>query len=158
MKYLINLIKKMRILKSISVALMATMILASCSSTKTATSSNNKEITIITATDNVVAKKGEMSESHVQNWPHTDIFSDSIPGMSLAKAYEFVKNKTGKTVIVGVIDSGIDVEHEDLKDVIWTNEDEIADNGKDDDGDGLIDCEDPDCPCCESYAPTIDKD
>ena len=139
MKYLINLIKKMRILKSISVALMATMILASCSSTKTATSSNNKEITIITATDNVVAKKGEMSESHVQNWPHTDIFSDSIPGMSLAKAYEFVKNKTGKTVIVGVIDSGIDVEHEDLKDVIWTNEDEIADNGKDDDNNGYID-------------------
>ena len=129
----------MRILKSISVALMATMILASCSSTKTATSSNNKEITIITATDNVVAKKGEMSESHVQNWPHTDIFSDSIPGMSLAKAYEFVKNKTGKTVIVGVIDSGIDVEHEDLKDVIWTNEDEIADNGKDDDNNGYID-------------------
>ena len=139
MKYLINLIKKMRILKSISVALMATMILASCSSTKTATSSNNKEITIITATDNVVAKKGEMSESHVQNWPHTDIFSDSIPGMSLDKAYEFVKNKTGKTVIVGVIDSGIDVEHEDLKDVIWTNEDEIADNGKDDDNNGYID-------------------
>ena len=139
MKYLINLIKKMRIIKSISVALMATMILASCSSTKTATSSNNKEITIITATDNVVAKKGEMSESHVQNWPHTDIFSDSIPGMSLAKAYEFVKNKTGKTVIVGVIDSGIDVEHEDLKDVIWTNEDEIADNGKDDDNNGYID-------------------
>lgn len=139
MKYLINLIKKMRIIKSISVALMATMILASCSSTKTATSSNNKEITIITATDNVVAKKGEMSESHVQNWPHTDIFSDSIPGMSLDKAYEFVKNKTGKTVIVGVIDSGIDVEHEDLKDVIWTNEDEIADNGKDDDNNGYID-------------------
>ena len=139
MKYLINLIKKMRIIKSISVALMATMILASCSSTKTATSSNNKEITIITATDNVVAKKGEMSESHVQNWPHSDIFSDSIPGMSLDKAYEFVKNKTGKTVIVGVIDSGIDVEHEDLKDVIWTNEDEIADNGKDDDNNGYID-------------------
>ena len=129
----------MRIIKSISVALMATMILASCSSTKTATSSNNKEITIITATDNVVAKKGEMSESHVQNWPHSDIFSDSIPGMSLDKAYEFVKNKTGKTVIVGVIDSGIDVEHEDLKDVIWTNEDEIADNGKDDDNNGYID-------------------
>lgn len=129
----------MRIIKTISVALMATMILASCSSTKTATSANIKEITIITATDNVVAKKGEMSESQIQNWPHTDIFSDSIPGMSLAKAYEFLKNKNGKTVIVGVIDSGIDVEHEDLKDVVWTNEDEIADNGQDDDNNGYID-------------------
>jgi subtilisin family serine protease len=68
-----------------------------------------------------------------------DIFTDSVPGMSLAKAYDFVKNKKGKTVIVGVIDSGIDVEHEDLKDVAWVNEDEIANNGKDDDNNGYVD-------------------
>ena len=59
--------------------------------------------------------------------------------MSLAKAYDFVKNKQGKTVIVGVIDSGIDVEHEDLKDVAWVNKDEIANNGKDDDNNGYVD-------------------
>ena len=56
----------MRILKPISVALIAAMTLASCSSTKTATSNATKEITIITATDSVVAKKGDMSEADVK--------------------------------------------------------------------------------------------
>jgi len=139
MKYLINLILKMRILKPISVAIIAALTLASCGSTKTATSNATKEIMIITVTDSIVAKKGEMSEADIQNWPHTDIFTDSVPGMSLAKAYDFVKNKQGKTVIVGVIDSGIDVEHEDLKDVAWVNKDEIANNGKDDDNNGYVD-------------------
>jgi subtilisin family serine protease len=132
----------MRILKSISVALIATMTLASCGTTKTTTSTSTtviKEATIITATNNIVAKKAEMSETEVQTWPHTNVFTDSIPGMSLDKAYDFVKNKQGKTVIVGVIDSGIDVEHEDLKDVAWINKGEIADNGKDDDNNGYID-------------------
>jgi hypothetical protein len=32
---------------------------------------------------------------------------------------------------------------------------ENCNNGKDDDGDGLIDCDDPDCPCCDAYAPTL---
>jgi len=44
-----------------------------------------------------------------------------------------------KTVIVGVIDSGVDIEHEDLVDVIWTNTKEIKGNGKDDDNNGYID-------------------
>ena len=129
----------MRILRTISVAVIATLTLASCGTTKTTTATTVKEIIIITATDSIVAKKGEMKEAEIQAWPHTDVFTDSIPGMSLDKAYEFVKNKQGKTVIVGVIDSGIDVEHEDLKDVVWVNEDEIADNGKDDDNNGYVD-------------------
>ncbi len=137
MKYLINLIN-MRI-KSIFAVLITALTLAGCGTTKTTTSTIVKEITMITATDSIVAKKGEMSEAEVQAWPHTNVFTDSIPGMSLAKAYDFVKNKQGKTVIVGVIDSGIDVEHEDLKDVAWVNEDEIAGNGKDDDNNGYID-------------------
>jgi len=32
---------------------------------------------------------------------------------------------------------------------------ENCNNGLDDDGDGLIDCDDPDCPCCKAYAPTL---
>jgi subtilisin family serine protease len=42
-------------------------------------------------------------------------------------------------VIVAVIDSGVDIEHEDLKNVIWVNKDEIPNNGKDDDNNGYID-------------------
>ena len=129
-------------INSIFAVVIAAMTLVSCGTAKTTTSTTTsvvKEATIMTATDSVVAKKGEMSEAEVQAWPHTNVFTDSIPGMSLAKAYDFVKNKKGKTVIVGVIDSGIDVEHEDLKDVVWVNQDEIADNGIDDDNNGYVD-------------------
>lgn len=61
-------------------------------------------------------------------------------GMSTDKAYKKVLNKkTSKTVIVAVIDSGVDIEHEDLKGRIWVNEDEIPNNGIDDDNNGYID-------------------
>ncbi len=131
----------MRILKPISVVLMATLTLASCGTTKTATTTTNvvHEISIITATDSISPKMGEMTKAEVQAWPHMDVFTDSVPGMSLEKAYSFVKNKQGTTVIVGVIDSGIDIEHEDLKDVVWVNEDEIIGNGIDDDNNGYVD-------------------
>jgi len=132
----------MRILKPISAVMIAAMTLASCGTAKTTTSTTNtvvKEINIITVTDSIIAKKGEMGKAEIQAWPHTDVFTDSIPGMSLAKAYDFVKNKQGNAVIVGVIDSGIDIEHEDLRDVAWINKNEIANNGKDDDGNGYVD-------------------
>jgi subtilisin family serine protease len=44
-----------------------------------------------------------------------------------------------ETVVIAVIDSGIDYNHPDLKDNLWTNSGEIADNGVDDDGNGYID-------------------
>jgi subtilisin family serine protease len=50
----------------------------------------------------------------------------------------FLKIKKGIKVIVGIIDSGVDIEHEDLKSVIWTNSKEIAGNGIDDDN-GYVD-------------------
>ncbi len=42
-------------------------------------------------------------------------------------------------VVVAFVDSGVDLEHPELKDKIWTNPDEIAGNGLDDDGNGYID-------------------
>ena len=82
----------------------------------------------------------ELTEKERNTWLHLDLVKDTIPGMSVEKAYsEIIKNKTGKTVIVAVIDSGIDIEHEDLDDIIWVNEDEIPNNGKDDDNNGYID-------------------
>jgi subtilisin family serine protease/Tol biopolymer transport system component len=44
-----------------------------------------------------------------------------------------------RNVVVGVVDSGVDISHEDLHDNIWTNPGEIAGNGVDDDGNGLVD-------------------
>ncbi|MFM6282140.1 MAG: S8 family peptidase, partial [Dolichospermum sp.] len=49
------------------------------------------------------------------------------------------KGYTGKGVIVAVIDTGVDFNHEDLKNNIWINTKEIAGNGIDDDGNGYID-------------------
>ncbi len=61
-------------------------------------------------------------------------------GISMQKAYqEFLKDKKTKTVIVAIIDSGIDIEHEDLAANIWVNPGEIPNNGIDDDKNGYID-------------------
>ncbi|MCP9769027.1 peptidase S8 [Lacihabitans sp. LS3-19] len=74
------------------------------------------------------------------NWHNLDLQDDGVRGMSTEKAYkELLKNRPSKTVIVGVIDSGIDIKHEDLKDIIWINSKEIPGNGVDDDKNGFID-------------------
>jgi subtilisin family serine protease len=46
---------------------------------------------------------------------------------------------TGQGIVVAVLDTGVDRHHSDLSDNIWRNEDEIANNGIDDDGNGYID-------------------
>jgi len=74
-----------------------------------------------------------------QGWHLKDKATDGYYGISLDKAYEFVKGKKSKPVIVAVIDSGIDTTHEDLKPVLWRNEKEIPGNGIDDDGNGYVD-------------------
>jgi subtilisin family serine protease len=61
-------------------------------------------------------------------------------GMSTDNAYKkLLKGRKSTTVVVAVIDSGVDIEHEDLKGSIWVNADEIPDNGIDDDKNGYID-------------------
>lgn len=44
-----------------------------------------------------------------------------------------------RDIIVAVVDTGIDIDHPDLKDNIWTNEKEISGDGKDNDDDGFVD-------------------
>ncbi len=86
------------------------------------------------------AKKTELSELQKQRWSNLDLKKDSIPGMSVDKTYsELLKNKKGIKIIVGVIDSGLDIDHEDLKGKIWTNTKEIPGNNIDDDKNGYID-------------------
>ena len=96
--------------------------------------------TPIAAVDNIPLKIQPLTEEEKENWGHLDLIQDTVPGMSVDKAYnEILKNRKGKDVIVAVLDSGIDIDHEDLKDQIWVNEDEIPNNGIDDDKNGFID-------------------
>ena len=60
-------------------------------------------------------------------------------GVATENAYKLSKGKPSHTVIVAVLDSGVDVEHEDLRDNVWVNPGEIPDNGIDDDANGYID-------------------
>jgi subtilisin family serine protease len=72
-------------------------------------------------------------------WHLSDSKTSGYYGISLDKAYQFLKGKKSQPVIVAVIDSGIDTLHEDLRPVLWTNTKEIAGNGIDDDKNGYVD-------------------
>jgi cell wall-associated protease len=75
-----------------------------------------------------------------KDWFLKDPEKDSMQGVSAEKTYlTLLKGKPSKPVLVAVIDSGIDIDHEDLKDVLWVNEDEIPANGVDDDKNGYVD-------------------
>ena len=90
--------------------------------------------------DTLPLKISELTEAQKKKWGHTDLLTDTIPGMSVDKAYaEIIGNKKGEKVIVAVLDSGMDLTHEDLVDVLWVNKGEIAGNNKDDDNNGYID-------------------
>jgi cell wall-associated protease len=115
----------------------ALLVLAGCSATLQAQTSSTKEL--ITAPLAVV-KKAPLSENELKRWSHLDLIKDSIPGMSVDRAYaELLQGKKGVKVIVGIVDSGVDIEHPDLQGMIWTNPKEIPGNGIDDDKNGFID-------------------
>jgi subtilisin family serine protease len=99
-----------------------------------------KSVLVIAATGLSFAVLAQKSSEDVpKGWHLKDRSKDGYYGISLDKAYEYVKGKKGQTVIVAVIDSGIDTLHEDLKPNLWRNTKEIPGNGIDDDGNGYID-------------------
>lgn len=109
-----------------------------CESKSTKLDIAHKEL--LTMPSYFASRKTALTEEELQRWSHLDLHKDSVPGMSVDRAYnELIKGKKGKKVIVAVIDSGIDIHHEDLKYAIWTNPNEIPGNGIDDDKNGYID-------------------
>ncbi|WP_264531900.1 S8 family peptidase [Flavobacterium sp. N502540] len=124
-------------MKHLKLSAFALIVLAGCSTTLQAQNSATKEFIKAPL---AVVKKAPVSENELKRWSHLDLIKDSIPGMSVDRAYaELLQGKTGKKVIVGIVDSGVDIEHEDLKGMIWTNPKEIPGNGIDDDKNGFID-------------------
>ena len=83
----------------------------------------------------------DLQEATYLNWFNKDIKSDKIMGSSVDKAYEeILANKSPKrTVIVAVLDNGIDTNNTELKSKLWVNEDEIPNNNIDDDNNGYVD-------------------
>lgn len=86
----------------------------------------------------VISATGFAQDDSLKGWHHKDP-SDGTPGVGTEKAYELLKDRKPTKVIVGILDSGVDTDHEDLKDNIWVNEDEIPGNGIDDDKNGYVD-------------------
>lgn len=86
------------------------------------------------------ATAGTLTEAP-DDWYLLDAQADPFPGASVERAHrELLRGQTPEdTVIVAVIDSGIDTEHEDLRGVLWTNADEVPGNREDDDGNGYVD-------------------
>ena len=112
-----------------------TLLLASCGSSVAPI-----DATLLKSSNSLTLKTEKVEDAQLKVWSATDLATDTIPGMSVDKAYaELIPNLKGTNVIVAVIDSGIDIEHEDLKNVIWINRGEIPNNGIDDDKNGFID-------------------
>lgn len=74
-----------------------------------------------------------------KGWHLLDQQKDGYLGIGLDQAYALLKGKKSRTVIVAVIDSGIDTLQEDLLPVLWRNPREIPGNGIDDDHNGYPD-------------------
>lgn len=88
----------------------------------------------------IVFASGPGAHAQKANWQNLDLQTDSVFGISTEKAYQqLLAHKKASTVLVAVVDGGVDTAHEDLKAVIWTNPGEKPGNGKDDDHNGYID-------------------
>lgn len=85
-----------------------------------------------------VLNEQEMAELAPENWHNLTVEADNLLGVETEKVYEHFQVPTNE-IIVAVLDSGVDINHEDLQGQIWINEDEIPGNGIDDDDNGYID-------------------
>ncbi len=82
-----------------------------------------------------------MKDRDLMTWYHKDFASANVYGVNTDNAYKYLESKglKAKPVVVGVLDSGVEVDHPGLIKNMWTNPNEIPNNGKDDDKNGYID-------------------
>ncbi|KMQ69248.1 peptidase S8 [Chryseobacterium sp. FH2] len=80
-------------------------------------------------------------DKDLMTWYHKDFATSKVYGVNTVNAYKYLESKGLKptTVVVGVLDSGVQVDHPGLIKNIWSNPNEVPDNGKDDDGNGYVD-------------------
>lgn len=88
----------------------------------------------------VLNKKLPLTESQKKIWQNFDIEKDTIFGVSLNTAHKkFAENKKQNEVIIAVLDTEFDIEHEAIKKYVWFNTKEISNNNIDDDKNGYVD-------------------
>ena len=82
-----------------------------------------------------------MQDKDLMTWYHKDFAAANVYGINTQNAYKYLESKglKPKSVVVGVIDSGVEVDHPGLVKNMWKNPNEVPNNGKDDDGNGYID-------------------
>lgn len=76
-----------------------------------------------------------------RDWQLLDAGADRVPGTSARRAERelLAGRRPARTVVVAVIDGGIDTAHVDLEGSLWRNPREVAGNARDDDGNGYVD-------------------
>lgn len=82
-----------------------------------------------------------MQDKDLMTWYHKDFGASNIYGVNTQNAYKYLESKglKPKTVVVGVLDSGVEVDHPGLVKNMWKNPNEVPNNGKDDDNNGYVD-------------------
>ncbi len=83
----------------------------------------------------------KMQNNNLKTWYHKDFSTTNVYGVNTNNAYKFLESKGLKprTVVVGVLDSGVEVDHPGLINNMWKNPNEIPNNGIDDDKNGYVD-------------------
>ncbi|MDO4224563.1 MAG: S8 family serine peptidase [Bergeyella zoohelcum] len=86
-------------------------------------------------------KLDPMKDKDLMTWYHKDLSTTDTYGVNTENAYKYLQSKglKPKTIIVGVLDSGVEVDHPGLIKNMWVNPNEIPNNGKDDDNNGYVD-------------------
>ena len=131
-------------------ALFAALLLVGCSGSRPATTPTAPDTTTASAAASSDTASETTSETTdalpapkraPQDWYHLDRVPRSGPGLDTRAAYQTVLRDRAPrdTVQVAIIDSGLDLDHEDLSAETWTNADERPNNGVDDDGNGYVD-------------------
>ena len=113
------------------------LLLSGCKTPKEAMSMKKSDILVNKG--QFTYKRMALLEEELLAWPIMDLPLDSIPGISLKRAIQFIEGKKASPITVAILDSGTDVAHDGLQSYLWTNPQEIKGNKRDDDGNGYVD-------------------
>jgi subtilisin family serine protease len=130
---------------SSSIWLFSILLITGCATARVATDNTVSTGTAATTGSlcqaSTLAESMRLADERGLQWWHLDEEEDCIRGISVIRTYRdlLADRQPSRTVVVAVIDSGVDHEHEDIRANIWVNPGEIAGTARDDDQNGYID-------------------